>query len=220
MADELTYRFFKLWNELNAKNPEHEYKLLKEYYSIPKRYYHTLQGHIQEMLFEFDNVRHLADNSLAVELAIFYHDSICNPLREDNEEKSAELLMPLEARAGISSQTIKDAYRLVLATKHNRENTSYGYLPLSIDEQIIIDCDLASLGRSPLEFEENNLNVLREYSNVPKELYNKKRIEILEQFLDKKTIYNTAFFKDRYERFARINLMNTINDLEKDIYAK
>jgi len=216
MADELTSRFSNLWNELNAKNAEYEYALLKENYSTPKRYYHTLENHIQKVLFEFDNVKHLATNPKAIELAIWYHDAICYPKRMDNEERSAELLLSLEIRSGINSQVIQESYRLVLATKHDRLNTNYGFLPLSMDEQIIIDCDLASLGKSEKEFAENNFKVWKEYSNVPKEIYAEKRIEILQEFLNRKTIYNLNFFKDRYERQARINLTKTINNLKKE----
>lgn len=54
------------------------------------RHYHNCL-HIAGCPHEFDQVRKLAADALAVELAIWFHDAVYDPLAADNEECSAEL---------------------------------------------------------------------------------------------------------------------------------
>jgi len=82
------------WNELcrgaRSEAAAQWYDRLLELYSEPHRHYHNAQ-HITDCLKEFDSVRDAAQEPLAVELAIWFHDAIYNPRAGDNEERSAEL---------------------------------------------------------------------------------------------------------------------------------
>ncbi|MGV8086613.1 MAG: HD domain-containing protein [Candidatus Woesearchaeota archaeon] len=207
MINNLEKRFITLCDKINVNNPKYEYSLLEKQYLFPIRQYHNLI-HINNMLLEFDSIKKLSKNPNAIELAILYHDAIyTKDASSDDVKKSAELIKFLENRGNIDPKLMVDAYSLVIATSHK-------IIPSTIDEKIIIDCDLSILGKSKEEFELYNSNIRKEYEFVPWETYSKKRIEILQRFLDKPQIYNTDFFKDRYEVCARINLENAIKELK------
>lgn len=60
------------------------------------------------------------------------------------------------------------------------------------------------------EFENN---VRQEYSWVPEAVFRAKRAEILESFLARPRIYHSAFFNERHEAAARLNLSAAISTL-------
>ena len=69
-------RWTALWQRLGAQGDANAvYDNLIARYSEPHRAYHTLE-HIGHCLDEFEQVRHLATNPDAVELALWYHDAI------------------------------------------------------------------------------------------------------------------------------------------------
>jgi len=206
----LKQQFFTLWKELGAKNPGYEFELLTKQYLEPERFYHTLEYHISNVLSEFDSVKYLAKNPKAIKLALFYHDAILDPMGKDNEEKSAQLLLSLEDRSGINHNIIVDASSLVMATKRQS-------VPVTIDEKIVVDCDWAILGKSKEEFDIYNHKIRQEYLFVPKEAYSEKRIEILQNFLDKPSLYHLEYFKDKYTTQMKKNLERTINNIRNGI---
>ncbi len=83
-------RLARLWRQVSTAtgDPQSIYRELASLYSQPHRYYHNLH-HIAECLAEFDSVRHLASQPVAVELAIWFHDAIYDTRAQDNEERSA-----------------------------------------------------------------------------------------------------------------------------------
>lgn len=91
--------------------------------------------------------------------------------------------------------------------------TCHNALPISLDEQILVDLDLSILAAKPARFAEYELQVRAEYAWVPEATYRSKRAEILQTFLDRKTIYNTAHFKANSEADARRNLSDSIASL-------
>src|SRR5262245_59080574 len=84
-------RWTRLWR--NASFHGHcdsWFDIVVERYSESHRHSHTIR-HIEECLNEFDAVRHLATQPVAVELAIWFHDAIYDTHASDNEEQSALL---------------------------------------------------------------------------------------------------------------------------------
>ena len=93
-------RWAQLWRQVTSTGePLPVYHELVSRYSQPERHYHNLR-HIAECLAEFDTARHLARQPVAVELAIWFHDTIYEPQAADNEERSAELAKQRVAEAG------------------------------------------------------------------------------------------------------------------------
>ena len=167
-------------------------------YAEPHRAYHTMQ-HIEECLAEFERARHLAADPAAVELALWYHDAVYNPLASDNEERSAKL-----AIEGLTDTTFaRRVEDLILATKHRVE-------PTDPDAQLLADIDLSILGQRWERFAEYETQIRKEYAMVPEPIFKVKRAEILRSFLDRARIYSTPFFRDRLEVQARANLKRTL----------
>ena len=79
-------------------------------YSEPHRHYHTLR-HVTECLTEFNSVRHLARQPVAVEMAIWFHDAIYDTHAQDNEERSAELSSQCLSEAGASVGLVETVKR-------------------------------------------------------------------------------------------------------------
>jgi predicted metal-dependent HD superfamily phosphohydrolase len=86
-----------------------------------------------------------------------------------------------------------------MATRHDAT-------PTDSDEQLLVDIDLSILGANRERFAEYDRQVRAEYSWVPGFIYNMKRKGVLKAFLARPSIYNTSYFRERYEQQARINL--------------
>jgi predicted metal-dependent HD superfamily phosphohydrolase len=98
---------------------------------------------------------------------------------------------------------------LVLATQHTRGAT------LTNDEALLVDIDLSILGRSEYVFHNYECQIWREYEKVvPREQFRIGRAKVLESFLSRPVIYNTEFFRAKYEEQARKNLTRSLERLK------
>ena len=91
MSQVVKTHWLKLCEHLGAWSPiaESIYEDILDQYTQPHRRYHTME-HIEAVLREFDDARHLAKDPDLMEFALVMHDAIYNPRRDDNEERSAE----------------------------------------------------------------------------------------------------------------------------------
>ncbi len=198
------------WNSWNERRGQ--FQSLAGVYAKPSRRYHTLQ-HIAEGLADLQQVREIIENPLALTLAWIYHDGVYNTLRHDNEEQSAVLLERDCAVLHFPDSFIKYAKDLVLLTEHFRSPP----LSLSIDQQIMLDTDLAILGSSPTRFRQYCDDIQREYHWVVEqfgvELYCQRRIKVLESFVERSSLYHTPFFQEKYQLQAKENLQREIERL-------
>ena len=167
-------------------------------YNETHRHYHT-QQHLTECLDNFAELRHLAKKPAEIELALWFHDAIYNPLRHDNEQLSAEWARSSVINAGLDKTIAEHIYGLVMATQHHERAAD-------TDTKILIDVDLAILGAKPERFNEYEQQIRQEYLFVPEATFRMKRAEILQRFLGQTTIFNTPLFIKRYEQQARLNL--------------
>jgi len=200
--------FVKLWRKMGVKgNPEEAFDFLNRLYSNPNRYYHNL-NHIKSCLDELNYAKEegIGKNLNAVEFATWYHDAIYDTKSKKNEEESALLAYHTCQEAELPLIFAQNVHDLVLVTKHNTT-------PKNIDEEIITDIDLAIFGKPLREFEKYEEGIRKEYLWVPKDKFKEGRSKILQGFLDRPTIYCTSFFRERYEKQARINLKNSIEKL-------
>ena len=170
-------------------------------YSSPDRAYHNL-AHIQACLAEFEVVRTLASNPIAMQTAICFHDVIYDTHAHDNEERSADFAREQLQLAGADETLISTVVELILATKHNQ--------PVSGDAALLVDIDLAILGKPADEFARYDTAIRQEYAWVSEEAYRAGRSKVLQSFLDRETIYQTEFFRNRYEVQARLNLQQAL----------
>ena len=73
-----------------------------------------------------------------------------------------------------------------------------------------MDIDLSILGRAPDVFEKYEADIRQEYRWVPSVIYNRKRADVLDSFLQRERIYLTQPFFDKYEKPARENIEKSI----------
>ncbi len=195
-----------LWSRIGARGDGAAvYKDLAARHNESHRFYHTLV-HVMDCLSEFEQVRHLAQNPYALELAIWYHDAVYDTKANDNEERSAKLAIEMMQRALLPDDFSQTVANLILATKHAE-------IPADPDAQLMVDIDLAILGQSEERFDEYERQIRKEYQWVPDNAFAIGRSAILKSFLDRLVIYLTWFFRNKYEFQARRNIFRSLAQL-------
>jgi predicted metal-dependent HD superfamily phosphohydrolase len=184
----------ELWNEIEKK------------YSSNKRHYHTLQ-HLDNLLAQLNEVKGLIQNWQTVLFTLYYHDIIYNPLRSDNEEKSADFAERRMKQISVSDKEIKLCKEQILATKSHLESTDH-------DTNHFLDADLSILGQPWEMYSQYCKNVRKEYTIYPDLVYNPGRKKVINHFLAMNRIFKTPFFYDKFELQARQNLQKEIQLIE------
>ena len=183
------------------------YERLADAYDKPQRQYHTRQ-HIAECLAEFDQAKHLAQQPIGVETALWFHDAVYDPKAGDNEERSAALARQCLLEGGVREAFVGTVAKLVMVTKNHE-------VYADADAGLMADVDLSILGREEKRFIEYEEQIRHEYAWVSDAVFASKRAEILERFLSRDQIYATDWFRNKYERRARRNLAASISNLRK-----
>ena len=191
------------WTELGATAlPTGVHAEVLARYNEPRRAYHTLQ-HLAECLALRAALTTPCAKPAEIEIALWFHDAIYDPARNDNEARSAAWLDEAAVRAGITRDVRDRLHDLVMVTRHSAA-------PRTPDEALLVDIDLAILGAPEERFAEYEVQVRKEYSRVAEWLYRRKRREILAGFLERPEIYSTTECRQRFEAQARRNLARSI----------
>lgn len=199
-------RWAGLWDRLGAHGDGLSiFSALQVAYAEPARAYHTAE-HIRDCLAQFDVSRHSAQRPDEVEAAIWFHDAVYLPGASDNEDRSARLVLTTLAKAGPPVEVADRIAGLVLSTQHLA-------IPAEPDARLLCDIDLSILGRTPEVFDEFERRIRLEYGWVPEPVYRDARVEILDGFLRRPSIYQTDYFRDHYEGRARANLARILKAL-------
>jgi predicted metal-dependent HD superfamily phosphohydrolase len=197
----------RLWTELGAREiPGGLFNQLVAAYSQQHRHYHTLQ-HLRECLAYFDAAASLARRPAEVEVALWFHDAVYDPRRDDNEERSAAWAGRSVVDAGCDQATADRVQALVLATRHHAPSEDP-------DTQLLLDVDLAILGAAPARFDEYERQVRAEYAHVPQPQFRSGRAAVLADFLARPRLYGTAAWHDALEARARENLRRAVAALQ------
>ena len=196
--------FKELWKRIDAASDYNQcFVFLKQKYSEKHRFYHNL-GHINKCLRELNE--YVLNNSILlneIEFAVWYHDILYDPKKQDNEEESVKIAQDVCRESNLSATFGKTVEKLILSTKHLKE-------PEELYEKIIVDVDLAILGSDTIQYDEYESNIRNEYSFVNNLDFAIGRKNILKRFIEKKHIFNTEYFQNKYEIIARNNLERTI----------
>ncbi|MFA4820532.1 MAG: hypothetical protein WC613_06270, partial [Candidatus Aenigmatarchaeota archaeon] len=198
-------KWLALCRRLEIENTETPYLQLIDLYSDSQRSYHTL-AHIVRSLREFNASRSLSIRPDAVEMALWYHDAIYDTHSRDSEERSAQLAYQALQELGLPKSFADTVRSLILSTKH-------ATIPTYDDAKLITDIDLAILGKPYEEFEEYERDIRDEYRWVPDDQFRAGRKAVLQAFLGRPNIYNTDFFRDKYQDAARRNLEISLSRL-------
>jgi predicted metal-dependent HD superfamily phosphohydrolase len=199
-------RWTGLWSRLGAQGSGLSiFTHLVAAYAEPGRVYHTAE-HIRDCLIQLDMSREIARRPDEVEAAVWFHDAVHLPGASDNEDRSAHLAQTALLACAVPLEVSRRVAELVLATRHLT-------LPREPDGQLLCDIDLSILGQEPEVFDEFERRIRREYAWVPEPIYRSSRSEVLAGFLRRRSIYQTEFFRARYEQAARANLERSLRDL-------
>jgi predicted metal-dependent HD superfamily phosphohydrolase len=198
-------RWCELMASMSADDNLDTFDSLVAAYSEKQRHYHTAD-HIDHCLDLFDRHRHLAERPVEVELALWFHDAIYNPLSKDNEARSAQWATKFLTAINQDESLIKRVNDMILATIHDAALTDG-------DTQLLVDIDLSILGSAPDIYNEFEKNVRREYKWVPSPLFRRERRKILKSFADRHSIYSTTALREQLEAPARENLARAIASL-------
>lgn len=178
-------------------------------YTQPGRHYHTLD-HIAALLRLLDtHGREVIDRD-AVELAVFFHDAVYDPVRSDNEAASAALAGKRLTTLNLPIGLVAKVERYILATRHD----AGGWLPDDADLALLLDLDLAVLGAERSVYAAYGQAIRSEYGTYPDDVYRAGRKKVLSAFLARPQIYGTPVLQALWEAPARDNLAWEIAELE------
>jgi predicted metal-dependent HD superfamily phosphohydrolase len=173
---------------------------LSTLYTEPHRHYHHL-GHIASSLSEFDAI---GSNKSLIEGAIWFHDIIYDPKRDDNE--AASIASFLDATSSwLDPQSGTAITRLIDATDFRISPSD------DPDSRLMVDIDLAILSASPEIYDDYCQAIRREYAHVSDEAFREGRAKVMAGFLER-PIYWTEWFIGREER-ARENIVRELGRL-------
>ena len=167
-------------------------------YSKKGRHYHNLD-HLDSVVGELLQVKELIKDWQMIVFSLAYHDFIYNPLRQDNEEKSAEVAEQKLVSLNASQEQITKCREQIVATKGHGSSQDN-------DTNFFTDADLAILGSDSKTYENYRMLIRKEYKYYPDLVYKPGRKKVLRHFLDMERIYKTSYFFDKYEKQARINI--------------
>lgn len=177
---------------------------LKTRYREPWRRYHTLQ-HIGELLGLLKAHRTVLVDPAAVELAIWYHDAVYDPLgAKGSNERLSEVLFA--ADWGASGGAPDDPLRVLVSAMII---ATIDHDPASQDAPDIawfLDFDMSILGASEARYGEYAGQVRDEYAAVPDDRYREGRSAFLRGALDKAVLFYTPAFRDLCDAAARRNM--------------
>lgn len=202
-------RLASLYQSLGARgDATEEARRVVLAYADPGRAYHDVH-HVAACLAIFDEpaVRVLAEHPNEVEAALWYHDVVYDTHAQDNEEKSAALAESALTAAGIHGEVAARVAAHVRATKSHDA--------ASADARLVVDIDLSILGETAELFARFEVQIRREYAWVDDERYRVGRAAVLRRFAERRAIYATSLFRDRYESRARENLATSLRALER-----
>ena len=175
------------------------------HYNNPQRYYHTLD-HLNSLTSELLTLKKMISDWTTIVFSIAYHDIIYNPLKNDNEEKSAELAMARLAILNLPIAQINKCKEQILATKSHR-------LSDNRDTNYFTDADLAILGAGPNSYKTYAEAIRKEYKFYPDLVYNPGRRKVLKHFLNMNSVYKTDHFRHKYEAKARENMEGELRSI-------
>ncbi len=181
---------YELWNEIEIN------------YSKKKRYYHTLE-HLENLLKQLAEVKDHIKVWDAVLFSLYYHDVIYNPLKNDNEERSADFAEKRLQQISVPKLIGENCKAQILATKKHGVSSD-------MDINFFTDADLSILGSEWSLYSVYFRQVRKEYSIYPDLIYNPGRKKVLFHFLQMERIFKTDYFYNKFEVQAKQNLQQEL----------
>lgn len=181
------------------------FEMLQDAYRKEGRYYHTA-SHVDACLKHLDKYRAELNSPDEVELALWFHDVVYDPFRQDNELKSAEWAKAFLQSQNVDPEKTERVYQLIMATCHGALSDTDLQAASHPDQNWMLDIDLAILGAPTDDYRAYEQAIRNEYRDVPLAIYCQKRAELLKGFLQEASLYQTEVFRAEREQQARDNM--------------
>ena len=198
-------RFCSLWGRHELPGGRSDaadiWKNLLDHFAEPHRRYHG-KSHMEHCLREFDQASPSMENPDAVEMALWFHDAIYAAGAPDNEEQSANLFQYF-ARHSLEDAFANEVGLLIMETKHVQ-------IPTTSNAKYTVDIDLASFGRPWPEFMADCHALRNEQTTFSHEQFYRNKYAFLNSLLARPNVFSTPHFQERYESFARQNMVRYI----------
>lgn len=204
VATSLLPRFQKTLSKIGVRSGEKLFEKVIAKYEEEHRHYHNT-SHLLSCLGWFDKFTELADTQHVVELALWFHDVIYDPKKNDNEEQSALFTQTELLALGASANEVSTFTQYIRATK--------AHVGSQGDEALVIDIDLSILGAPTNVFAEFEEQIREEYRHIPTPRFSSGRLAILENFLNRPVLYHHERIRNELEAQARNNLQQRIDVL-------
>lgn len=187
-------------------------RLLRHWNRWP-RAYHTTR-HLKACLHHWQQLQqenpHALAHPPAAALALWFHDAVYWPWSHHNEQRSADWAVRFLQSRHLPASTIDLVVSHILATRHQHG-------ALTGDAAWVVDIDLTILASPETTYLTFERHVRQEYWFVPAERYRRGRTAVLQSFMDRPSIYQTAWFSSRMESAARDNLQQAIHSLQAGV---
>jgi predicted metal-dependent HD superfamily phosphohydrolase len=168
-------------------------------YSEPHRHYHTTA----HLTWLFDCLEKHADeigDPTRLAFAVWYHDSIYDPRRRDNEARSAERAMKELDALGATPALRSHVVQLILATRNHAEGGR------DYDDDIFLDADIAILASPAAEYDSYARQIRAEYAHLDDAAWAKGRTDFLKATAARERIFRSGIFEGEYAAAARENM--------------
>jgi predicted metal-dependent HD superfamily phosphohydrolase len=179
---------------------------LVKHYNQPGRYYHTLE-HVEAILDTIGPLESEAQEYDTLQLAVWFHDVIFEPLGKDNEARSAEYAFIRLREMGLAEETASRVAELIMMTTDHQAPED------DIDGQILIDADLAPFGLDKVQFDQQSVAIRKEFSQISDSAYRESRRKFLKVMMEREPLYYTEYFNATLESKARENIAEALEEL-------
>lgn len=177
-----------------------------------KVYYHT-PVHILSII-DFGQKNFIKLENWEI-LALLFHDVIYRPESKNNEINSIQFMLNLLDGTAIPDKLKNQAAMAIQTTAMHLEES------IDPDFNKVLDLDLCGFSFEKVSYETINNCIEKEftqentqrYGGISKKDYLKGRKEFLNQLNNKKSIYRTEEFLNRFEKLAKNNVLKSLNEL-------
>ncbi len=190
-SDTLPKQIDRLWQDIVTR------------YGEPQRAYHTL-NHIEQLLVQFENIKHHLAKPHIIALALYYHDVIYDPTRFDNELKSAEFAIDALGPY-LSTKQCRQIHALIMMTANHQLDTLVDSDKYN-DAAYLLDMDLSMLGAPWPTYKQYAKAIRKEYTHVADDSYRDGRTAVLQGLLVHPKLYLTDHYYNQLETQARANI--------------
>ena len=203
----LCLRIGAKYNLATGRTIDATYDELVNAYTGPNRHYHNL-AHIDEGLGELDEVKHLALDPDALEMAWWWHDFVYNIPAKDNELLSAVAAFKTLSELSVPSFTSVKVLVRIMPTLHS-------YIPNYFDDWLMVDIDLVRIAAPPELFIKNSEDIRQEYGASIEE-FRVGQAEFFRNFIiGRSSVYLTDYFRNKYESRAQENIKRVLATFRK-----